>query len=76
MNLSAPPHHAFTIKDFCRSYAIGRTSVYAEIAAGRLQTRKVGRRTIILCEDAESWVASLPMGASADRGGLTPMGST
>ena len=52
---------AFTIPDFCRAYGIGRTRTYAEIAAGRLLARKVGRRTLILKRDADAWLNSLPM---------------
>ena len=52
---------AFTIPDFCRAYGIGRTRTYAEIAAGRLLARKVGRRTLILKRDAAAWLNSLPM---------------
>jgi hypothetical protein len=39
----------------------GRTLLYAEIKAGNLTARKIGRRTIILDEDLRRWLASLPM---------------
>lgn len=53
--------HAYTIADFCRSYGIGRTKTYAEIAAGRLLARKVGKRTLILKSDADRWLTTLPL---------------
>ena len=53
---------AFSVAGFCKTYAIGRTFMYEEIAKGRLRTRKAGRRTLILKDDADSWLASLPAG--------------
>ena len=57
---------AFTIMAFCRVYGIGRTKAYEEISTGRLRTKKVGRRTLILKSDVEAWVAALPSGARPD----------
>jgi excisionase family DNA binding protein len=51
---------ASTIEDFCARFGVGRTLVYAEIKAGRLRAKKVGRRTLIGHDDAEEWFASLP----------------
>ncbi|UVK41499.1 DNA-binding protein [Mesorhizobium sp. AR10] len=45
---------------FCAAFGLGRTSAFGEIKGGRLKARKVGRRTIILATDAETWAASLP----------------
>jgi hypothetical protein len=50
---------AFSIAAFCERYDIGRTSAYEEIAAGRLQVVKAGKRTLAPA-DAESWLRSLP----------------
>jgi hypothetical protein len=52
---------AFTIEGFCRRYGPGRTKAYEEIKLGRLRARKVGRRTIIAEDDAESWLRHLPL---------------
>jgi excisionase family DNA binding protein len=51
---------AFSITDFCHLYGIGRTTAYAEIAAGRLRAVKVGHRTLIPSDAAEGWLALLP----------------
>jgi excisionase family DNA binding protein len=51
---------AFPIIEFCRRYGIGRTTAYAEIAAGRLRAVKVGKRTLISVDAAEAWLVSLP----------------
>jgi excisionase family DNA binding protein len=51
---------AFSIREFCGQYGIGRTNAYQEIAAGRLRAVKFGRRTLIKSEAAEAWLAALP----------------
>jgi excisionase family DNA binding protein len=51
---------AMSISAFCQIFNIGRTSTYAQIRAGRLKVRKVGRRTLIGDDDAEEWWRSLP----------------
>lgn len=56
---------AYTVNEFCSTYRIGRTLFYAETAAGRLRTRKVGNRTLVLVRDADAWAAALPDGRAA-----------
>jgi hypothetical protein len=51
---------AMSIRTFCKTYDIGRTSTYTEIKAGRLKVRKLGRRTLITSDDAEEWLSRLP----------------
>lgn len=51
---------SFTIADVTRETGTSRTTIYEEIKAGRLQARKLGRRTLILAEDYERWLTSLP----------------
>jgi hypothetical protein len=58
--MQAPPVNAFSIRDFCLTYAIGRTLAYSEIASGRLPAKKVGKRTVILRSDADRWATQLP----------------
>jgi excisionase family DNA binding protein len=55
----AAPSRAFSIHEFCPYYGIGRTTAYAEIAAGRLRRRKVGKRSLISKDDAEAWLQGL-----------------
>jgi excisionase family DNA binding protein len=50
-----------TVADVCTRYRIGRTTLYREVAAGRLRLRKLGSATRIAREDAEAWAASLPI---------------
>jgi excisionase family DNA binding protein len=54
------PKRAFSIAEFSYRYAIGRTTTYEEIKAGRLKVLKVGRRSLITETDAEGWLAALP----------------
>jgi hypothetical protein len=51
---------AMSIRAFCETYNLGRTSTYAEIKSGRLKARKAGRRTVIAIDDAEQWLSGLP----------------
>lgn len=39
---------AVRINEACRLTGLGRTSIYALIASGRLESRSVGRRRLIL----------------------------
>jgi hypothetical protein len=50
-----------TVADFITRYSIGRTTLYREVAAGRLTLRKMGSATRIARADAETWANSLPL---------------
>ena len=41
---------AYSIKEACKASSLGRTTLYAHIAAGRLRAVRVGGRTIIPAE--------------------------
>jgi excisionase family DNA binding protein len=51
---------AFDISGAARAMSVGRNKVYDEIAAGRLDARKVGRRTVISRAAIQAWLDSLP----------------
>jgi predicted DNA-binding transcriptional regulator AlpA len=53
-----------TIPEACAATGLGRTKIYEEISAGRVQTSKVGTRTLIL---VESLVAMIDPSASSQR---------
>jgi excisionase family DNA binding protein len=59
------PPAALTIQEFCRWTRIGRTTLYAEVKAGRITLRKIGAKSVILRSDAEAWLCSLPTAAEA-----------
>ena len=50
-----PLKQAYSVRDFCAAYSLGRTTVYREIKDGRLQVMKVGRRTLITIEAVMDW---------------------
>jgi excisionase family DNA binding protein len=54
MSVNVPP--AYDIPSFCKSFGIGRSYTYEEIARGRLRATKVGRRTLIAGTDALTWL--------------------
>jgi len=51
---------ALTVADFCHAYRLCRETAYKQIREGKLRAVKVGRRTLILDEDARAWASSLP----------------
>jgi len=50
MHKHESPKLAFTITEACHAVGIGRTKLYALIGEGRLETRKIGSRTVIPAE--------------------------
>jgi excisionase family DNA binding protein len=51
---------AFAVREFCDRYGICRDTFYAEVKRGRLRALKLGKKTLVLKSDAESWAKSLP----------------
>ncbi|NCP18644.1 MAG: helix-turn-helix domain-containing protein [Erythrobacter sp.] len=47
MHTDNTPKLAFTVAEACRSIGIGRSKLYELIAEGRIETRKIGKRTLI-----------------------------
>jgi excisionase family DNA binding protein len=50
----------FSIVQACEAACIGRTALYEAINAGELIAHKRGKRTLILAEDLQRWIKSLP----------------
>ncbi len=44
---NTPEPLAYSVADACRVSSLGKTQIYALIGAGRLESRKVGKRTLI-----------------------------
>jgi hypothetical protein len=42
-----------TIPEACAATGLGRTKLYEEIAAGRVQTNKIGTRTLVIVKSLE-----------------------
>ncbi len=51
---------AVSVAEAVRMIGLGRTTLYAVIAAGKLKTRKCGRRTLIETESLRQFIAELP----------------
>ena len=51
---------AVTVQDACERIGIGRTKLYAEIKAGRIEARKAGGRTLVLVPSLRAYIDSLP----------------
>ncbi len=56
MTLNTPEIKAYSIPTFCSTYSIGRSLAYKEIKKGTLKVVKVGKRTLIPIQAAESWL--------------------
>jgi excisionase family DNA binding protein len=54
--------HAYTVKEASETTGLSRSLLYVEIKRGRLGIRKLGARTIILDEELQRWLSSLPNG--------------
>jgi hypothetical protein len=55
---------AYPINKLPAITGIGRSSLYKFIAAGQLQTRKMGTRTLVLHEDLQEFLKRLPTNGS------------
>lgn len=51
---------ALSIEGVQRETGLGRTLIYDAIRTGKLAARKAGRRTVILREELEFFLATLP----------------
>jgi hypothetical protein len=59
MHKDVPAPLAYSINDLVEQGPVGKSTIYNEIAAGRLIARKIGRRTIVLADDWRSYLAAL-----------------
>lgn len=50
----------YTMAEFLRTYAIGRTTAYRAAQNKELRLTKIGRATRIAKADAKAWADSLP----------------
>lgn len=57
---------AFTIEQATEASGVGRTALFAAVRTGRLRARKLGRRTLILSADLQSFLDGLPLASPED----------
>lgn len=55
------------IPEVCRQLGIGRTTVFELISRGKLQARKLGKRTLVRTSDLQRFIRDLP---TTQRGAL------
>ena len=48
------------VKDLMARTGLGRTTIYSEIKAGRLQKTKIGRRTVFTNSAVLAWIKQRP----------------
>ncbi len=51
---------AMGVDAFCAWAGIGRSKFYGEVSAGRIKLRKIGRKSIVTMNDAQTCLDSLP----------------
>lgn len=52
-----PPKIAYSIREACRASSLGKTTIYAHIAARRLRAVRIGGRTVIPAESLHALIA-------------------
>ena len=52
---------AFSLADAASLIGVGKSTLHDLIATGKLPVRKLGRRSLVLREDLEDYVQSLPV---------------
>jgi excisionase family DNA binding protein len=58
---------AYSIAELAEISGVGRSFLYEEIKSGHLIVTKAGRRSLILHEDAITWLSTLPKLVAAPR---------
>jgi len=58
---------AVSIADAVRMVGLGRSSLYAAIASGKLKTRKSGRRTLVETVALREFIETLPLSSSSQN---------
>jgi excisionase family DNA binding protein len=56
-NKSEPEKLAYSTKEACNASSLGRTTLYAHIAAKRLKAVRIGGRTVIPAESLHALIA-------------------
>ena len=51
------PKIAYSIKEACRASSLGRTTIYAHIAAKRLRAVRIGGRVVIPADSLHALIA-------------------
>ncbi len=49
-----------SLDQFCENNSISRATAYREISLGRLEARKIGRKTVVTKAAEKAWQDALP----------------
>jgi hypothetical protein len=63
-----------TVEEACEATGIGRTKLYEEMAAGRVQTTTIGKRRLVLVPSLLQML-DVSTGEQAERGPIGPEGA-
>jgi excisionase family DNA binding protein len=60
LDTSPVPARLLSVEEGRRVLGVGRTTVYALVAEGRLRLVKIGRRSFLVAAELDGFIASLP----------------
>lgn len=55
---------SYTVRDFCAAVGIGRSKFYELVGDGKLNTVKLGTKTLVTAAEAERFIKSLNQAAA------------
>lgn len=58
---SSADRRALSVKEACKYLSLGRTSFYKLVKSGQIPARKCGHRTIVLADELDLMLESLPL---------------
>lgn len=64
--LEAPDPMAYRLAEAAHAVGVGRSTLYVAAKAGDLPVRKLGRTSLVLRTDLETWLSSLPLSDLAE----------
>lgn len=69
-NSPLAPQGLLSVQEAARFLGISRAKLYEHFAAGEIQARKNGRRTVLFKEELEAFKAALPVAHFRKPGGF------
>lgn len=63
MNTPTPEKLAYTVQEAVKATGVSKSALYEDVAAGKLQLRKRGTRTLILADELRRYVGALAVAA-------------
>lgn len=61
MTIETPDRDAYTVDEVARRAGVNEKTIYDEIKAGRLRSRKLGRKHLITPAAIAEWLDALPV---------------